>query len=92
VKNYNFNIAQNYPNPFNPSTTIFYSLKEGFDGNVKVIVYNSFGQIVKTLVNEKQKEGNYKVIFNADNFPSGVYYYGIEAGNYISKKKMTLVK
>jgi len=83
-------LFQNYPNPFNPSTTIKYSLAG--DGFVKLAVYNMLGEEVATIVNATQKAGRYEVNFNASDLSSGVYVYRIEAGNFISAKKLMLLK
>jgi hypothetical protein len=83
-------LEQNYPNPFNPSTTIKYSIPE--DGFVKLAVYNMLGEQVATLVNAQQKSGRYEINFNANNLASGIYLYRLEAQNYLSVKKMILVK
>ncbi|MEJ2494442.1 MAG: YCF48-related protein [Ignavibacteriaceae bacterium] len=85
-----FTLYQNYPNPFNPSTTITYSIpKESF---VKLTIFNSIGQLVKTIVNENQYSGNYKINFNADGLTSGVYYYQLISANKIITKKFMLLK
>ncbi|MDZ7625488.1 MAG: C25 family cysteine peptidase [Ignavibacteriaceae bacterium] len=83
-------LEQNYPNPFNPSTTIKYSLSE--DGFVKLAVYNLLGEEVTTLVNNEQKAGRYEVVFNASKLSSGVYMYRLESNNFLSIKKMILIK
>jgi hypothetical protein len=83
-------LEQNYPNPFNPSTTIKYSIPE--DGFVKLAVYNMLGEQVATLVNAQQKSGRYEINFNASNLASGIYLYRLEAQNYLSIKKMILIK
>ncbi len=85
----------NYPNPFNPFTNINYSIKE--TGNVTLEIYNLRGQLVKTLVNEIKETGNYTVIWNGtDNsnkaVSSGVYFYKMKVGNFVSTKKMILIK
>jgi len=85
-----YSLEQNYPNPFNPNTTIKYSISE--DGFVKLAVYNLLGEAVTSLVNNEQKAGRYEVVFDASRFASGVYYYRMEAQNYISIKKMILMK
>ena len=82
-------LSQNYPNPFNPETKINYVIKE--NGFVQLSVYNILGQVVKELVNEIQSAGSHSVNFNAD-LPSGVYIYKLQTGDYISSKKMLLVK
>ena len=83
-------LYDNYPNPFNPSTIIKYSLKD--DGKVTLKIYNSLGEEVRTLVNEIKPAGNYEVEFNASNLPSGVYIYSIQSGEFVSSKKMILLK
>lgn len=83
-------LYDNYPNPFNPSTTIKYSLKD--DGKVSLKIFNSLGEEVRTLVNEIKPAGNYEVEFNASNLPSGVYIYSIQSGDFVSSKKMILLK
>jgi len=83
-------LEQNYPNPFNPSTTIKYSISE--DGFVRLSVYNLLGEEVTTLVSNEQKAGRYEVVFDASKLSSGVYMYRLESKNFLSIKKMLLVK
>ncbi len=85
-----YKLLQNYPNPFNPSTTIQYSIPK--NENVTLKIYNALGEEVRTLVNEHQTAGNYKVNFNAENLSSGIYYYRIVSKNYNAVKKMILLK
>ena len=85
-----FNLMQNYPNPFNPSTSIKYSIPQ--DGMVNLAVYNTLGQKIAGLVNQYMHAGNYEVKFNASSYPSGIYFYRLEAGNFTSVKKMILMK
>jgi len=90
-----FVVDQNYPNPFNPSTEIRYGIPA--DATVRVVVYNALGQSVRTLVNEAQKAGYYRVTWHGDNdggtkVGSGVYFYRVTAGEASSLKKMLLVK
>jgi len=85
-----FVLMQNYPNPFNPTTKIEYSIP--LQSQVELKVYNVVGQEVATLVNEVQKSGIHSVKFSASNFASGVYFYRLVAGNFVSVKKMVLVK
>ena len=85
----------NYPNPFNPETTISYSVKEA--GHVKLEVYNVKGQLVKTLVNEDQPTGHYKLVFNAKDdrgrsISSGVYMLRMTAPGYHKTTKMILMQ
>jgi len=83
-------IGQNYPNPFNPTTTIKYELPR--ESKVQLIIYNVLGEKVAELVNAFQRVGSYKVEWNAGNFASGVYIYRIKAGDFISSKKLILLK
>lgn len=86
-----FNLNQNYPNPFNPTTTIKYTVAK--DVNVSIKVYDLLGREVAVLVNsEFKKAGSYAVNWNASNFASGVYFYRIEAGDFVEAKRMVLVK
>jgi len=85
-----YELCQNYPNPFNPSTTIVYSVPE--KTNVELSIYNVLGEKVTTLVNEEKPAGEYKINFNAISFASGVYYYRLRTEDYISTRKMLLVK
>lgn len=85
-----YRLSSNYPNPFNPSTIISYQIPK--DGFVNLTVYNSLGQVVKTLVNEQKSMGKYSVKFNANDLPSGVYVYKLQANEFSSTKKMLLTK
>ena len=85
-----FSLDQNYPNPFNPSTTISYNLAENADVSLKV--YDVMGQEVAKLVNEKQSAGTHNVQFDASELSSGIYFYKLIAGDFISVKKMSLIK
>ncbi len=85
-----FTLYQNYPNPFNPSTTIKYSIPKA--SLVSLKVYDILGREVASLVNEEKPAGNYKAVFNASSFASGVYFYRIQAGSFIAIKKLLLLK
>lgn len=85
-----FNLQQNYPNPFNPTTTISYQLKKA--GRVTLKIYDVLGNEIDVLVNEEKSAGSYKLTWNAVNLPSGVYFYQLQAGDFISVKKMNLLK
>jgi hypothetical protein len=85
-----FDLAQNYPNPFNPATKIDYSIAKA--ANVQLVIFNSIGEEVGVLVNEMQHPGRYSVNFDASSLSSGVYFYKLVAGDFISIKKMLLVK
>ncbi len=85
-----YRLGQNFPNPFNPTTRIEYSIPQS--ANVSVRVYNMVGQQIAELVNKRQNSGNYHVVWNAADVPSGVYFYQIQAGTFIQTKKMLLIK
>jgi hypothetical protein len=85
-----YSLSQNYPNPFNPSTTIKYSVPDL--SNVSLKIYNLVGQEVAELVNKELQSGNYEVTFDAVNLPSGVYFYRLQAGNFVDTKKMLLLR
>jgi hypothetical protein len=98
-----FTLYQNYPNPFNPSTKIrftvptllsFSPLTKGRNevGFVSLKVYDILGNEVATLVNEEKSAGRYEVEFNGNNLASGIYLCRMQAGNYVSIKKMMLLK
>ena len=83
-------LEQNYPNPFNLSTVIGYNLSQ--NSEVELIIYNMLGEKVTTLVAENQTAGNHTINWDASEFPSGVYYYRINANEFQAVKKMILVK
>ncbi len=85
-----FRLDQNFPNPFNPKTRISYLIKEYID--VKLTVYDALGREIAVLVNSKQKSGRYEIDFNPDGLASGLYLYQLVAGNFISTKKMVLLR
>ena len=92
-----FSLSQNYPNPFNPSTTIKYTIPGSTEynsvlQNVKLNIYDILGREVATLINQKQKPGSYVVEFMGNELPSGIYFYRLQAGNFIETKKMILLK
>jgi Ice-binding-like/Secretion system C-terminal sorting domain len=87
-----FFLSQNYPNPFNPSTTLEYFIPT--DGIVSLKIFNTIGQEVSTLVNERQSAGNYTVNFNSAGIglSSGLYFYSLRSGDFSATKKMILIK
>jgi len=85
-----FSLKQNYPNPFNPSTTIEFDIPDA--SYVTLKIYNSLGEEVAVLVNEKLKSGKYEYKFKADMLPSGIYFYTLETDNFRQTKKMILIK
>lgn len=89
-----YSLEQNYPNPFNPSTRISYSLAE--NGHVKLSIYNILGKEVAVLVDRVQSAGTHSVLFNLDKngeaLTSGIYFYTIKSGSFVSTKKMMIIK
>ena len=83
-------LSQNYPNPFNPSTTIQYSIPK--DGDITIKVFDLSGKEVMTVINEYKTAGSYSININGNNLSSGIYYYMLTAGDFVSTKKMTLIK
>lgn len=85
-----FALFQNYPNPFNPSTEIRFNISE--ESNVKLVVFDILGNEVNILVNEIKQAGKYSVQLDGSLLPSGVYYYRIQANNFVATKKLLLIK
>jgi len=88
-------LHNDYPNPFNPITTLRYDLPE--NSLVTITIYDMLGRQVKTLINEYQDPGYRSIIWDATNdygkpVSAGMYLYQIHAGEYISTKKMVLLK
>jgi hypothetical protein len=86
----NFALYQNYPNPFNPTTTIKFAVPK--ESSIKLSLFNMLGQEIEVLVNKVFSPGNYQVSFDASKLNSGIYIYRIEANNFVSSKKMILLK
>ena len=85
-----FVINQNYPNPFNPITTIKYGLTQKTLVTLKV--FDTLGREVAWLVNGNQIAGYYQITWNAAEYPSGIYFYKIKAGDFEAIRKMILIK
>lgn len=85
-----FALEQNYPNPFNPSTKISFSIP--VQGNVSLKIFNVIGQQVDEIVNENLSAGNYSFNWNASDQTSGIYFYKLQAGDFVETKKMVLLK
>ncbi|RMG60970.1 MAG: T9SS C-terminal target domain-containing protein [Calditrichaeota bacterium] len=90
-----FQLAQNYPNPFNPETVIAYSLPVA--SAVKLVVYDALGREIRTLVQQNQPAGQYRVRWDGRDeqgrpVPSGVYFYRLQAGRFSASRKMLLLK
>jgi flagellar hook assembly protein FlgD len=91
-----FQLFQNYPNPFNPSTTIKYQIPQD-NIRVRIEVYNVVGQLVRTLADIKQNAGEYEIVWDGTNsqniqVASGIYFYRMQAGDFVSLKKFHLLK
>ena len=90
-----FNLLQNYPNPFNPATTLSFGLP--VESDVKVVIYNSVGELVKVAAQGTFQAGNHYINFNAADLTSGIYYYSISAKGvngieFLKTIKMMLMK
>ena len=83
-------LYQNYPNPFNASTSIKFSIPK--PNLVSLKIYDSHGRLIDTLIEEHRQTGEYRVQWNIQNLPSGIYLYRLEAGDYVETKKMLLVE
>lgn|GEM_PF-6044064 len=86
----NIEVSQNYPNPFNPVTNFQFQVPSSSFVTIKV--YDILGNEIATLVNERKEAGNYSVQWNAETYPSGMYFYQLTAGNKMETKKMILLK
>ncbi|MFZ1290293.1 MAG: T9SS type A sorting domain-containing protein [Melioribacteraceae bacterium] len=85
-----YKLSQNYPNPFNPTTKINFSIPEV--SNVKISIFDAIGREIAVLANKQMNAGNYNVDWNAVNNAAGIYFYRIETNNFVSTKKMVLLK
>lgn len=90
-----FALEQNYPNPFNPSTTIRFALPAA--GQVSLKIYNARGQLVRTLVSGNYESGVHEIRWDARNdlgetVSSGMYFYRMQAGNFVESRKMVLLR
>jgi len=86
----NFSLEQNYPNPFNPVTNINYSVP--IEALVTVRIYDLLGNEIVTLVNETKAPGEYSIELIANGMTSGVYYCRMISGDFISTRKLILLK
>jgi uncharacterized delta-60 repeat protein len=83
-------LHQNFPNPFNPSTTICYTIPARLP--VTLMVFNTLGQQVATVVQGEQEAGFHEALFDASRLASGVYIYRLQAGDFVDSKKFVLVR
>lgn len=86
----NYFLGNNYPNPFNPVTSIEFGIRKS--GHAELKVFNSLGKEIETLASQNFTPGNYRLIWNAGNLPSGVYFYSLIAEDFREFKKMILTK
>ena len=85
-----FGLSQNYPNPFNATTVIRYALPEAAD--VRMEIHDIMGRKVETLTDGEKPAGNHTIIWNADDYPSGIYFARLEIGDRSQSIKMVLLK
>lgn len=85
-----FFLSRNYPNPFNPSTTLSFELPRR--STVKLMVFNARGESVSTVTEGVYEPGRHEVTFDAAGLPSGIYFYRLQAGEFVQTKKMVLMR
>ncbi|MBK6538658.1 MAG: T9SS type A sorting domain-containing protein [Ignavibacteria bacterium] len=87
-----YNLSQNYPNPFNPNTNINFSIPK--NSLVNLDVFNSAGQKVANLVNDRRDAGNYEISFDGSRYglSSGTYFYRLQSEGFSETKRMILLK
>jgi hypothetical protein len=90
-----FTLLQNYPNPFSHTTLIHYAISaiSGIEKiSIQLVLYDISGRLMETLVNREQKPGIYQIQWDGENFPSGIYIYRLQSGNFTDTKKIILLK
>jgi hypothetical protein len=85
-----YSLMQNYPNPFNPSTKISFSIP--VSGNVNIIIFNSLGEEVSIIMSKEMEAGSHSIDFDGSRLPSGIYYYRMKSGDFVSSRKMIMMK
>ena len=90
ITQFSYSLSNAFPNPFNPETKIEYSLS--LKSDVSLIIYNLLGEEVIRLVDGFQPAGYHTIEWNASNSASGIYFYRLQVGNFVNKKKMVLLK
>jgi hypothetical protein len=86
----NYYLSQNFPNPFNPTTKLRYSIPK--TSKVSIKVYDILGNEIETLIKEEKPVGTYEITWYAGNLPSGIYFYILQAGEFVETRKMILLK
>jgi hypothetical protein len=90
-----FELFQNYPNPFNPTTKIRFNIPAFVETTRRVVslrIYDALGKEIAVLVNQNLKPGIYEIDWNAENIPSGVYFYSLVTNEFTQTKKMVVLK
>lgn len=87
-----FTLSQNYPNPFNPTTTIAFTVPQGNKERVRLLVFDAAGKLVATLADRVMQAGDHRILFDASQLASGIYFYRLETGVYTHTRKSLLVK
>jgi len=85
-----FSLSQNYPNPFNPTTQISFDISKA--SFVNLVVYDGLGRGIEKVVNQQLSPGSYKYEWDASSYPSGIYFYKLQVGEFVETKKMVLIK
>ncbi|MBK8549511.1 MAG: T9SS type A sorting domain-containing protein [Ignavibacteria bacterium] len=85
-----FKLEQNYPNPFNPTTNIKFQISH--NSKTVLTIFNTLGEELSVLVNDNLKPGVYEAEWNAEDYPSGVYFYSLTTDSFKEAKKMILIK
>ena len=85
-----YELQQNYPNPFNPATNIRFALKQ--PGHTRLQIFDLLGRVVATLIDKRMDAGRYTLRVQLPELVSGVYFYKLESGDFISIRKMTMIK
>ncbi|MBN2093160.1 glycoside hydrolase family 9 protein [candidate division KSB1 bacterium] len=85
-----FELKHNYPNPFNPTTSIAFTLPDS--EHTRLEVFNTLGELVVTLIDNKMVAGEHEILFNAVNLPSGIYYYKLQQKEIVDVKKLVVLK
>ena len=85
-----YNLSNAYPNPFNPTTTLSFAIPVIY--NVILSIYDINGRIIKELIKDAMDAGYHSVVWNADNYGSGVCFVKMVAGEFVNTQKLMLIK